>query len=577
MSASTSTSKQPILWTNPRNPKERVTIYRAPPHEDGRPRVICDLCSFPCVVSGTGTSTQHLSNFTIHRGSANCLKRASTIKKPGGGKSKGKITSHFARTPSSASSRASSEAVSEILDEGETDGGSVPGTVSSSSPREKPMEIDLTSPSPEPEPVVITAKAKGKGKAGPTFRVKKDELKIIEYNATTKGKAQVQATTSLSGATSDEMEVLPPKHKKVKATTYGATTTSYEMAASTSSASTRTNTPLTTLVIPNAPTTNNTSTSTLPTATLPTCTTCRHPNTTPQYKMCEPCRIYYRDRSRIKAERVKASAALKLAEAGGDMKEIERAKEESERMRGKGAKRDYSGAVGGKEGKKRKRDVEPVLEERMIELVFDPDECGTAAQAYSILLSELNPPPVKPPRAPLPQPKLNIRLTWAVVADGSISHRSRIEGVVRELREIGLQFGSVGKTQEPGSRYARYNTITEKYRCKCSVSTTSTSTSSSAQFKPAPGKPLARKQSDLSTFFSKPQPKNKGAIRMEEEEEDVLMLVPPELVNGGAGGQEEKCGGNVYVSSEWDVKSHPCGVRGQRVVVWVVHESDPIQ
>lgn len=80
-----------------------------------------------------------------------------------------------------------------------------------------------------------------------------------------------------------------------------------------------------------------------------------------------------------------------------------------------------------------------------------------------------------------------------------------------------------------------------------------------------------------------------------EEEEDVLMLVPSSLVKsgsasaksgsavpagaGGEGAVEEKCGGHVYVSSEWDVKSHPAGLRGQRVVVWVVHEGgdDPVQ
>lgn len=286
------------------------------------------------------------------------------------------------------------------------------------------------------------------------------------------------------------------------------------------------------------------------------------------------------------------------------MQEIRRAREEVERARAERPKRvEGAGMVlveKKKVGRKRKR-VHGLVEEQrereigMPELVFDPDECGTAAQAYSILKSLLSPPSVKPPRAPKIMEKINIRLTWAVVADGSISHRSRIESVVRELRKIGLKFGyallssqgyntdarysSVGKTQEPGSRYARHNSITEKYRCKCTVSPSSSSS------KPTPAKALARRQSDLSTFFNKPQPKAKGALRMEEEEdEDVLMLVPPSFVkannnNDGGGAEEEKCGGNVYVSSEWDVKSHPAGVRGQRVVVWVVHEQgeDPIQ
>lgn len=98
-----------------------------------------------------------------------------------------------------------------------------------------------------------------------------------------------------------------------------------------------------------------------------------------------------------------------------------------------------------KPGRKRKRTEEHSPSPfRTPDILFDPDECGTAAAAYAILKSAListaSPPPVKPPRAPLPQPRLNIRLTWAVVADGSVSHRVRIDGVVRELRRVGLKF-----------------------------------------------------------------------------------------------------------------------------------------
>ena len=75
-----------------------------------------------------------------------------------------------------------------------------------------------------------------------------------------------------------------------------------------------------------------------------------------------------------------------------------------------------------------------------------------------------------------------------------------------------------------------------------------------------------------------------AVVEEEDEDNDVLMIAPKSgraspTKSTGTSGEIEKCGGYVYVSSEWDVKSHPAGIRGQRVVVWVVHEGgdDPVQ
>ena len=90
------------------------------------------------------------------------------------------------------------------------------------------------------------------------------------------------------------------------------------------------------------------------------------------------------------------------------------------------------------QGKNRKRldDDSP-----MPDYVIDPDECTTSSEAYAYLKSALAPPRIQAPLISKPVTRLNIRLTWAVVADGSVSHRARIEGVVKELRKIGLEFG----------------------------------------------------------------------------------------------------------------------------------------
>ncbi|VDB94897.1 unnamed protein product [Peniophora sp. CBMAI 1063] len=614
-----SSAGKAILWTNPRNPKERATVYRAPPHPDGRPRVVCDLCGFQCVVAGYGPAPSHFVNFANHRGSSNCLKRAGGLKtgfgggggsgmvkgRSGGGggsgvvkrgsggggvghsKGKGKITAHFAATPS-ASSRASSAAVSEAL-EAES-GDEPPRTVSSSSPRDQPMEIDLTSPSPEPSPE-------------PEPEPKKKKTKPMLD--TTKARASASTTTTTGARKSMAME----ERMAGMMGKFGAGATSYEMAASASSSarSTPHTNSATSTPAPAPPptththTTTSTSTSTsTPTSTSastattgPTCTSCRRPNPVPTYKLCPACRAYSRDRYFIDAERKRAHAALKLAEMGADEGAIARAREGVERAMALAPGRLGEG-VGERErekmkpGRKRKRadPHPPPPAPHFPELVFDPDECGTAEAAYTLLKTALTPAPVKPPRAPLPVPKLNLRLTWAVVADGSVSHRTRIEGVEREVRRCGLVFSLTGKTQTPGSsRYVRDHALTVRYRCKCTSSIPTAAPNTSAA-------PLARRQSDLSSFF-KPPPKGKGKpapTRMEEEdiEDDVLMLNSsrsPDKSSTGKGEREgkteaeEKCGGHVYISSEWDVKSHPAGLRGQRVVVWVVHEGgdDPIQ
>ena len=160
-------------------------------------------------------------------------------------------------------------------------------------------------------------------------------------------------------------------------------------------------------------------------------------------------------------------------------------------------------------------------------------------------------------------------------------------------------YSAVGKFQQPGSsRYAKYNALTDRYRCQC-LSPTPTPTSTTAST-PSQNK-LKPRQSQLSTFFANGSGgKGKGKavqgpvsmeveedeVEEEDEDNDVLMLAPKsgrtsptKSASGRSSGESEKCGGYVYVSSEWDVKSHPAGIRGQRVVVWVVHEGgdDPVQ
>ena len=161
-------------------------------------------------------------------------------------------------------------------------------------------------------------------------------------------------------------------------------------------------------------------------------------------------------------------------------------------------------------------------------------------------------------------------------------------------------YSAVGKFQQPGSsRYAKYNALTDRYRCHC-LSPTPTPTSTTAST-PSQNK-LKPRQSQLSTFFANGSGgKGKGKavqgpvpmeVEEDEVEEDVVMLAPKSgrtsptksgrtspTRSTGTSGETEKCGGYVYVSSEWDVKSHPAGIRGQRVVVWVVHEGgdDPVQ
>jgi hypothetical protein len=91
------------------------------------------------------------------------------------------------------------------------------------------------------------------------------------------------------------------------------------------------------------------------------------------------------------------------------------------------------------------------------------------------------------------------------------------------------------KLMEPGSNeHARSAALTERFRCKCMH---------------APPSAPKRKQSQagLDTWLGE-----KGEEKPDERE-------------------RETCGGHVYISSEWDLRSHPAGVKGQRIVVRVVH------
>ena len=88
---------------------------------------------------------------------------------------------------------------------------------------------------------------------------------------------------------------------------------------------------------------------------------------------------------------------------------------------------------------------------------------------------------------------------------------------------------AVGKFQQPGSsRYAKYNALTDRYRCQC-LSPTPTPTSTTAST-PSQNK-LKPRQSQLSTFFangSGGKGKGKavqGPVPMEVEEDEVTTSI----------------------------------------------------
>ncbi|KAI0031020.1 hypothetical protein K488DRAFT_87225 [Vararia minispora EC-137] len=268
------------------------------------------------------------------------------------------------------------------------------------------------------------------------------------------------------------------------------------------------------------------------------CTLCRKPNEKPAYRLCPACRAKNREYSRKAKERKREK-----------MKQI--AEEERAPREGGSSASAHIGMVpsavpsAGQKKRKRSRDPSPAGGEQSHKkrpsaplapppvASVDPDEYQFASDAIAALADVRR-------RTPM---RLNFRFTYAVVASDDVPHQKRLTQVVSSLRDkAGLTFSLQAKLLDPGSSsYARHNAITERYRCRCMRSSASSSSAGKTS-------PLKRKQSDISSWLG-----NGQNVPSDQQVKD------------------DKCGGMVYVSSEWDTRSHPGGIKGQRIVVCVVH------
>ncbi|KAI0067417.1 hypothetical protein BV25DRAFT_1099219 [Artomyces pyxidatus] len=292
-------------------------------------------------------------------------------------------------------------------------------------------------------------------------------------------------------------------------------------------------------------------TSTIHNLAQPRCYQCRRPLSDTLWKSCPSCREKGREKSKIANLRAKEKKAARAqlvshemaAAAASSVRTAVAMKKRKLADEGQTVDFTWVTPSSNKPGKQ-SGSADKNTPQKRKDHHGEPDEYLSSTDALAALSGELESARVS---SHVATDLLDFRLVYAIVADPFIDNKQRVDQVVRSLRDIGLRFSVTFTPLAPGhSRYARPRSVTERRRCKClkenSEAVPAASTSD------APGQ-LKRKQSDLAQWLMKAGDTH------------------PQATSSSG-----KCGGYIYISSEYD-SSHPAGIRGQRIVVTVVHKS----